>query len=93
MKKIIAYILLLSHIFLTGNIFIFFDYSPEKTYAATTTVTYSGTATDLADSTQSWVTPGNATGDTTSTSANMDIADRNVDTNTLALTNFNLSGA
>lgn len=94
MKKILTYILLTFYVFFSGNFWVFLqteNYIPEA-HAATTTLSYAGTANDLSDSTQFWITPGNATGDTTGTSANMDIADRDTNTNTLALTNFDLTG-
>ncbi len=93
MKKAFIYILLSSHIFFSGNIWIVLENYFSIATAATTTLSYAGTATDLWDSTQSWITPINAVGDITLTSANMDIADRDINTNTLSLTNFDLAAA
>ncbi len=71
------------------GIFLYIPY----TFALSTTLSYAGTANDLWDSTMNWTTPWNAVGNTTTTSANGIIVDRNINTNTLALTNFNLAAA
>ncbi|MDD3646411.1 MAG: cadherin repeat domain-containing protein [Candidatus Gracilibacteria bacterium] len=64
-----------------------------QTHAATTTLTYAGTANDIGGGSFSWSNPSNATGDTTITSATSTISTRNAYTNYLSLTNFNLAGA
>lgn len=95
MKKHLTYLLIISYIFFTGNISVFFWDSTniQKINAATTGVSYAWTAIDLLDSSMSWITPFNATWDTTLTSAISILTDRNVNSNTLALTNFDLSSA
>lgn len=94
MKKILVYIILFCHVFFTGSIGDFFWTTHiQKSQAATTTISYAGTANDLGDSTMPWTNISNATGNTTGTSASSILVDRRVDGNTLALTNFNLAAA
>ena len=97
MKKYIAYILLIFHVFITGNLSVFIGdfniWETEKVHAVATSVSYAGNASDLWDSTMAWNTPANSIWNTTGTFASNLLVDRNVNSNTLALTNFNLSGA
>jgi hypothetical protein len=64
-----------------------------QSFAATTTISYAGTANDLSDSIMSWTNVTNAIENTTGTSTNNILRARRVDSNTLSLTNFNLSAA
>lgn len=65
----------------------------SKAQAVSTTISYAGTSTDLGNSSFSWNTPAKATGNTTNTSTRVTLSGRNVQSNTLALQNFNLASA
>lgn len=95
MKKFTAYILLFLHLFFAGNSSMFLShyFSIENANAASTTLSYVGTATNLALQWNPFLTPTNAQWNQTLTSAMSAFNWNAKTTDTLALTNFNLAAA
>ncbi len=93
MKKALAYVLLILHLSLAGNFWVILPFLITKANAASTTLSYVGTARNIATQWNAFITPTNAQWDTTTTSTTASFNGNGKISDTLALTNFNLAAA